>query len=67
MSHSHATVVSLNGKRKVVGVLRGFDNFLNLVLEECLEITKENTTVDCGTVVIRGNSVVTIEALEAVS
>lgn len=58
--------MSLNGKRKVVGLLRGFDNFLNLVLEETLEITPDNQTIDLGTVVVRGASVVTLEALEAV-
>ncbi len=58
--------VSLNGRRKVVGLLRGFDNFLNIVLESALEITKENTTVELGTIVVRGASIVTLEPLEAV-
>ncbi len=40
--------MSINGRRKVVGLLRGFDNFLNIVLESALEITKENTTLYAG-------------------
>ena len=29
--------LKLNGNRGVVGVLRGFDQFLNLVLDECVD------------------------------
>ena len=59
--------VSLNGNRKVVGILRGFDQFVNLVLEETLEINANNEAVDCGTIVVRGNSVISMEALEPVT
>ncbi len=58
--------VSLNGKRKVVGILRGFDVYCNLVLEEALEITSKNEALEAGTLVVRGNSIVTLEALEPV-
>jgi small nuclear ribonucleoprotein G len=86
--------VKLNGNRTVQGVLRGFDQFMNLVLDETVEVvrraaprpirhfapalatrrggspvrpatqvsTSEQNKV--GMVVIRGNSVVMIEALE---
>ncbi|CAH8356755.1 unnamed protein product [Eruca vesicaria subsp. sativa] len=43
--------IKLNANRMVVGTLRGFDQFMNLVVD--------NT-------VIRGNSIVTVEALEPV-
>jgi len=60
-------LVSLNGKRKVLGILRGYDQFLNLVLEETVEIdSATNQSKEIGTVVIRGNSVVTMEPLESV-
>ncbi len=49
-----------------MGILRGFDIYCNLVLEESLEITSKNETIDAGTLVVRGNSIVTIEALEPV-
>jgi hypothetical protein len=32
-----ATAVALNGNRRVIGVLRGFDQFMNVVLENCVE------------------------------
>lgn len=64
--------IQLNGRRTVSGVLRGYDVFLNIVLDEALEhigdpaqpdkVTKENI----GQVVIRGNSVVMMEALQRI-
>jgi small nuclear ribonucleoprotein G len=57
--------VKLNANRNVIGVLRGFDQFMNLVLDNTLEVNGNDTT-EIGMVVIRGNSVVMIEALEAV-
>lgn len=32
-----SVVVRLNGKRQVTGVLRGYDQFMNLVLEDAVE------------------------------
>jgi small nuclear ribonucleoprotein G len=56
--------VQLNGSRKVVGVLRGYDVFLNIVLDEAYEEKTSGQRVPIGTVVIRGNSVVMMEALD---
>jgi len=55
--------LSLNGNRKVVGVLRGYDAFLNVVLEEAVDETREGHP-SIGTVVLRGNSIVQFETLE---
>lgn len=55
--------VHLNANRHVTGVLRGFDQFMNLVLDNTVD---EKLKVDIGMVVIRGNSIATIEALEAI-
>lgn len=55
--------VHLNANRQVTGTLRGFDQFMNLVLDAAVD---EKRKVDIGMVVIRGNSISTIEALEAV-
>eukprot|EP00887_Chlorella_sp_A99_P001627 scaffold8.g1627.t1 len=55
--------VKLNANRHVTGVLRGFDQFMNLVLDNTVD---EKLKVDIGMVVIRGNSIITIEALERV-
>mmetsp|Transcript_1564 Transcript_1564/g.2213 ORF Transcript_1564/g.2213 Transcript_1564/m.2213 type:complete len:80 (+) Transcript_1564:90-329(+) len=55
--------VSLNGNRKVTGTLRGYDAFLNIVLEET-----ENTETGqyLGQIVIRGNSIIQFEGLDRV-
>ncbi|XP_077234458.1 putative small nuclear ribonucleoprotein G [Tasmannia lanceolata] len=58
--------IKLNANRVVVGILRGFDQFMNLVVDNTLEING-NEKNEIGMVVIRGNSVVMIEALEPVS
>ncbi|KAG9459059.1 hypothetical protein H6P81_003567 [Aristolochia fimbriata] len=58
--------IKLNANRVVVGILRGFDQFMNLVIDNTVEL-KGNEKNDIGMVVIRGNSVVMIEALEPVS
>ncbi|TQN71449.1 Small nuclear ribonucleoprotein G, partial [Colletotrichum shisoi] len=58
--------VQLNGSRKVIGVLRGYDVFLNIVLDEAVEEKEGGEKVRLGMVVIRGNSVVMLEALERI-
>jgi small nuclear ribonucleoprotein G len=58
--------IKLNANRVVVGTLRGFDQFMNLVLDGTVEING-NERNEIGMVVIRGNSVVMIEALEPVN
>jgi small nuclear ribonucleoprotein len=49
----------LKDNRSLEGKLVGFDDFMNLVLEETEE-TKEEQVKKLGTVVLRGNNVVTI-------
>ncbi|PWA58658.1 small nuclear ribonucleoprotein G [Artemisia annua] len=58
--------IKLNANRTVVGTLRGFDQFMNLVIDNTVEVNGEEKN-EIGMVVIRGNSVVTVEALEPVS
>ncbi|KAM3200866.1 putative small nuclear ribonucleoprotein G isoform X1 [Capsicum annuum] len=60
------TQVKLNANRLVTGTLRGFDQFMNLVIDNTVEVNG-NEKNEIGMVVIRGNSVVTIEALEPVA
>ncbi|MCJ1262160.1 Serine/threonine-protein kinase smg1 [Lobaria immixta] len=43
--------VQLNGSRKVIGVLRGFDVFLNIVLDEAVEEKAGGEKVKIGMVV----------------
>ena len=56
--------VQLNGNRKVIGILRGYDVFLNIVLDDAVEEKTGGERVRLGMVTIRGNSVVMLEALE---
>ncbi|PFH62815.1 hypothetical protein XA68_11827 [Ophiocordyceps unilateralis] len=58
--------VQLNGSRKVVGILRGYDVFLNVVLDEAYEEKPNNVKIRLGMVVIRGNSVVMLEAMDRI-
>lgn len=56
--------VKLNGSRTVEGTLRGFDQFMNIVLDNTVEVGGKGQ--ECGMVVIRGASIVTIECLQRV-
>lgn len=55
--------VKLNGKRTVAGVLRGYDQFMNIVVESTEE---GGTGAQLGIAVIRGNSIIQIECLDRV-
>ena len=52
----------LNGDRRVAGILKGYDQFLNVVLDEAIEIAStkkqgEGEQRQLGTIVIRGQAV----------
>jgi len=59
--------MKLNGGRQINGILRGFDPFMNIVLDDTMEDIKDGTKNNIGMVVIRGNSIIMMEALERVS
>ncbi len=46
-------IVKLNGNRKVVGVLRGFDQYMNIVLDQSVEEVSANEKNEIGMVVRR--------------
>jgi len=58
--------IKLNANRRVTGILRGYDQFMNLVLEETIEEVSQSERNKIGMVVIRGNSIVILEPLEAI-
>ncbi|XP_031575364.1 small nuclear ribonucleoprotein G-like [Actinia tenebrosa] len=58
--------LKLNGGRHVTGVLRGYDPFMNLVLDEAVEDASATEKHSIGMVVIRGNSIVTMESLDRI-
>eukprot|EP00752_Nemacystus_decipiens_P008023 g7169.t1 len=54
--------LKLNGNRTVKGVLRGYDPFMNLVLDDTTDPASSDKKM--GMVIIRGNSVVQFEILD---
>jgi small nuclear ribonucleoprotein G len=67
----------LNGDRRVAGILKGYDQFLNIVLDEAIEIPSQKQGAkkaegqqeqqrDLGTIVIRGSSVQLWENIDKV-
>lgn len=59
--------IRLNAKRRLVGVLRGYDQFMNIVLDETYEINDKGEKTQIGTSMIRGNSIVLWECLDKIS
>lgn len=58
--HTHTHTVKLNGNRSVSGVLRGFDPYMNLVLDECVDERSATQKFKIGMVVSHYVSVNTI-------
>jgi small nuclear ribonucleoprotein G len=59
--------IRINANRRVMGTLKGYDQFMNLVLEDAQEISiQDNTKESIGTVMIRGNSIVLWECLDKI-
>ncbi|XP_059106898.1 small nuclear ribonucleoprotein G-like [Peromyscus eremicus] len=58
--------LKLNGGQHVQGILWGFDPFMNLVIDECVEMATSGQQNNISMVVIRGNSIIMLEALERV-
>ncbi|VVD04865.1 probable small nuclear ribonucleoprotein G [Leptidea sinapis] len=58
--------LKLNAGRAVTGVLRGFDPFMNLVLDESVEECKDGQRNNVGMVVIRGSSIIMLESLDRI-
>lgn len=53
----------LKDNRILEGKLTGFDDYMNMVLEETVERTASQEERRLGTVVLRGNNVVSIAVL----
>jgi small nuclear ribonucleoprotein len=51
-------LVRLKGGRSLRGKLQGFDQHMNLVLEEADDISDANNSVRIGTIVVRGDNVI---------
>ncbi len=53
-------IVRLKGGKKIRGKLKGFDQHLNLVLEDAEDITDTNEVKKLGEIIVRGNNVIII-------
>ena len=53
-------LVRLRGRRSIRGKLKGFDQHLNLVMEETEDTTNRETVRKLGTIIVRGDNVVIV-------
>ena len=53
-------LVRLKGNRSLRGRLKGFDQHLNLVLEDAEDISNPNDPKKLGVIIVRGDNVVLI-------
>ena len=53
-------LIKLKGGKTIRGNLHGFDQHMNLLLEQSEEIPSEGDTKRLGTIVVRGDNVVMI-------
>ncbi|CAL7933741.1 unnamed protein product [Xylocopa violacea] len=58
--------LKLNGGRHAVGILCGFNPFMFMVIDESIEECKDGTKNNIGMMVIRGNSIIMLEALDRI-
>merc|ERR1712146_184053 len=59
--------IKLNLGRHVYGTLRGYDQFMNIVLDNAIEIVSSTEKNEIGMVVIRGNAIEMWECLDKVN
>jgi small nuclear ribonucleoprotein len=53
-------LIKLKGGKVIRGSLQGFDQHMNLLLEQSEEIVEEGKTNVLGTIVVRGDNVIII-------
>ncbi len=58
--------IRLNCNRHVAGVMKGYDAFMNIVLDSAIEIISKTEKKELGTIAIRGNAVELWECLDKV-
>jgi small nuclear ribonucleoprotein len=59
-SLGRVVLIKMKGGKVIRGTLQGFDQHMNLLLEEAEEIHDEGKTSGLGTIVVRGDNVVII-------
>ena len=53
-------IIKLKGKRTLKGKLKSFDQFMNLTLENAVEVLKDNKVHEMGNIFIKGENIVII-------
>jgi len=53
-------LIRLRGGKSIRGLLRGFDQHLNLVLEKAEDVTDKEKAAELGLIIVRGDNVVMI-------
>lgn len=53
-------LVKLKGSREVRGMMKSFDQHLNLVLENAEELIQDKEPKKLGTIIVRGDNVVIV-------
>lgn len=56
--------MKLNANRTVTGVLRGYDQFMNIVLDNGVEHVTNTEKREIGMCVVRGNSISMMECMD---
>lgn len=53
-------LIKLKGSKVIRGNLQGFDQHMNLSLENAEEVSEDGKSSDLGTVVVRGDNIIMI-------
>ena len=53
-------LIKLKGNKSIRGSLQGFDQHMNLTLDNSQEVLDDDKTNDLGTIIVRGDNVVLI-------
>ena len=53
-------LIKLKGNKVIRGSLQGFDQHMNLTLDESQEVLEGDSTKDFGTIIVRGDNVILI-------
>lgn len=53
-------LIRLRGGRSLRGLLRGFDQHLNLILDEAEDVTSSEKNQSLGTIIVRGDNIIII-------
>ena len=59
-SINKVVLIKLKGEKTIRGNLHGFDQHMNLLLDQSEEIRSEGDSLTLGTIVVRGDNVIMI-------